>query len=304
MSKKKKVFKAKSKASNQKTKKSSKNSNVKAAKTKKTLGKSKISKKTISSKKIKVATKAHNKTKSEKVSVKRLSKKQDIKKSNNTKSKGKVKSSKSIKVSVKGKTKNISSKKISLEPNKQEAISRTLPVHKNADLKNQKTKVSSSVKTTKQKSNSSVSKDATSPKKNLVVNEEGLGNLPPGKFELEYVVHSSAELLFNFLTEPSGLSEWFCDDVNIRHGVYTFFWDGTQQQAKELKLIPERLVRFQWMEKTDGSYFEFRIEKDDLTGDISLIITDFAENAEERNSSKLLWDSQIDKLLHVLGAYF
>ena len=129
-------------------------------------------------------------------------------------------------------------------------------------------------------------------------------NVPPGRFELEYVVHSSAELLFNFLTEPSGLSEWFCDDVNIRHGIYTFFWDGTQQQAKELKIIPEKLVRFQWIEKTDGSYFEFRIEKDDLTGDISLIITDFAETDDEKNSSKLLWDSQIDKLLHVMGAYF
>lgn len=117
-------------------------------------------------------------------------------------------------------------------------------------------------------------------------------------------MHSSAELLFNFLTEPSGLSEWFCDDVNIRHGIYTFFWDGSQQQAKELKFVQEKLIRFQWMEKTDGSYFEFRLEKDDLTGDISLIITDFAENEDERNSSKLLWDSQIDKLLHVLGAYF
>ncbi|MBC7865682.1 MAG: SRPBCC domain-containing protein [Bacteroidia bacterium] len=121
---------------------------------------------------------------------------------------------------------------------------------------------------------------------------------------MEYVIHSSAELLFTFLTEPSGLSEWFCDDVNIRHGIYTFLWDGSQQQAKELKIIPEKIARFQWVEKSDGSYFEFRIEKDDLTGDISLIITDFAENAEERNSSKLLWDSQIDKLLHVMGAYF
>jgi len=129
-------------------------------------------------------------------------------------------------------------------------------------------------------------------------------NEPAGKFELEYVIHSSPNILFEFLVSPSGLSEWFCDDVNIRNGIYTFFWDGSEQHANLVRLVEERLVRFQWIEKKDGSYFEFRIEKDDLTNDISLIITDFAETPEEKESSKLLWDSQIDKLLHVLGSFF
>lgn len=127
---------------------------------------------------------------------------------------------------------------------------------------------------------------------------------PKGKFELEYVIHSSPVILFEFLVSPSGLSEWFCDDVNIRNELFTFFWDGTQQVAKLVKIIEEKLIRFEWVEKNDGSYFEFRIEKDELTNDISLIVTDFAENDEEKKSSKLLWDSQIDKLLHVLGSYF
>jgi uncharacterized protein YndB with AHSA1/START domain len=127
---------------------------------------------------------------------------------------------------------------------------------------------------------------------------------PKGKFELEYVIHSSPVILFEFLVSPSGLSEWFCDDVNIRNDLFTFFWDGTQQIAKLVKIIEEKLIRFEWVEKADGSYFEFRIEKDELTNDISLIVTDFAENDEEKKSSNLLWDSQIDKLLHVLGSYF
>jgi uncharacterized protein YndB with AHSA1/START domain len=127
---------------------------------------------------------------------------------------------------------------------------------------------------------------------------------PKGKFELEYVIHSSPVILFEFLVSPSGLSEWFCDDVNIRNENFTFFWDGAQQVAKLTKIIEEKLIRFEWVEKTDGSYFEFRIEKDELTNDISLIVTDFAENDEEKKSSTLLWNSQIDKLLHVLGSYF
>lgn len=128
-------------------------------------------------------------------------------------------------------------------------------------------------------------------------------NEPAGKFELEYVIHSSASILFEFLTSPSGLSEWFCDDVNIRNENCSFVWDGVEQKAKLVKFIEEKLVRFQWEDKGDGSYFEFRIERDDLTNDISLMVTDFAETAEERESSKLLWDSQIEKLMKVLGSY-
>ncbi len=127
---------------------------------------------------------------------------------------------------------------------------------------------------------------------------------PAGKFELEFVIKASGELLYEFLITPSGLSEWFCDDVNIRNGIYTFVWDGQLQQARLLKTVEEQLVRYQWVDKTDGSYFEFKIQKDDLTNDISLMITDFAAEKNEQESAKLLWASQIDKLLHVMGSYF
>ncbi len=127
---------------------------------------------------------------------------------------------------------------------------------------------------------------------------------PNGKFELEFIIHASADMLYEFLSTPSGLSEWFCDDVNIRNGIYTFIWDGQMQQARLLKTVDILLVRFQWVDKNDGSYFEFRIQRDDLTNDISLIITDFADTNSERESSKLLWGSQVEKLMHVIGSIF
>ena len=126
---------------------------------------------------------------------------------------------------------------------------------------------------------------------------------PPGKFELEYIIHTSTPILFEFLTTPSGLSEWFCDDVDIREGIYSFKWDENVQKAELIKYAEESVARFQWSDKKDNTYFEFRIERDDLTNDISLIVADFADTAEDRYSSTLLWNSQIDKLLHVLGSY-
>ncbi|HRG00593.1 MAG TPA: START-like domain-containing protein [Bacteroidia bacterium] len=127
---------------------------------------------------------------------------------------------------------------------------------------------------------------------------------PAGKFEMEFVIRASEDMVFEFVSTESGLSEWFCDDVNIRDGIFTFDWDGQVQQAKLVKEIPPQMIRYQWLDKNDGSYFEFRIQKDELTNDISLIITDFATDKGDEASARLLWNSQVDKLLHVLGSFF
>ena len=99
------------------------------------------------------------------------------------------------------------------------------------------------------------------------------------------------------------MSEWFCDDVNIRDNVYSFQWDENLQNARLIKFVEESVVRYQWLDKSDNTYFEFRIERDDLTNDISLIVADFADTPEDKHSSTLLWNSQIDKLLSVLGSH-
>lgn len=127
---------------------------------------------------------------------------------------------------------------------------------------------------------------------------------PAGKFEMEFVIRASEDMVYEFISTESGLSEWFCDDVNIRNGIFTFTWEGQEQQAKLVKEMPPVFIRYQWLDKNDGSYFEFRTQKDELTNDISLIITDFASDKADEESARLLWSSQIDKLLHVLGSFF
>ncbi len=121
------------------------------------------------------------------------------------------------------------------------------------------------------------------------------------KYELEYPINSSPQVLFNRLSTPSGLSEWFADNVNLKSGVYTFFWGKTEHKAEVVQQKNNMCIRFRWLDDQDEqAYFEFRIIRDELTGDVSLLITDFAEE-DEKNDAIDLWDTQIAELKHVIG---
>ena len=120
------------------------------------------------------------------------------------------------------------------------------------------------------------------------------------KIELEYAINSSPKILYTRLSTPSGLSEWFADDINILGDTYTFIWEGNGQEAKLLSKKDNHSIRFRWIEEDDDSFFEFKIHKDELTGDVALIITDFADDDEKEDTIDL-WDTQISKLKHMIG---
>lgn len=121
------------------------------------------------------------------------------------------------------------------------------------------------------------------------------------KFCVEYEIKSSPRILYSFLSEPNGLSQWFADDVSFRDQIFTFTWDDEQQKAKLMNARENRSVRFHWLDDEPQFYFEMEIMQDELTNDVALSITDFAteDTIAER---KLIWRNQIDYLISVLGA--
>jgi uncharacterized protein YndB with AHSA1/START domain len=122
------------------------------------------------------------------------------------------------------------------------------------------------------------------------------------KFEIEFPIQASPQMLYQYFATPSGLSEWFADNVNSRGVLYTFIWDGVEEKAKVLQERPNEKIKFTWLEEEDEKiYFEFRIQVDELTKDVSLIITDFAEE-DEVEESKMFWENQIEELKHTIGA--
>ena len=124
------------------------------------------------------------------------------------------------------------------------------------------------------------------------------------EFFIEYDFQSSPQLLYQYLSTPSGLSEWFSDDVNYRGEKYTFFWGESEEYARVLTKKQNEKIRFQWIngeEDEEKYFFEFKIQMDEITKGVSLIITDFS-NEDEIEESKLLWDSLISDLKQVLGS--
>ncbi|HUH46673.1 MAG TPA: START-like domain-containing protein [Arenibacter sp.] len=121
------------------------------------------------------------------------------------------------------------------------------------------------------------------------------------KFEVEFVIQSSPQLLYQYISNPSGLSEWFADNVNSRGELFTFIWDDTEEQAKLLKRKSDEFVKFTWLEDEDDSFFEMRIIVDEITKDVSLFITDFAEE-DELDEAKMLWENHVSGLKQVLGS--
>jgi len=113
---------------------------------------------------------------------------------------------------------------------------------------------------------------------------------------------TSDHILFTCISTPSGLAEWFADDVNVKGEVYTFIWEGEQRSA-ELDTVKKNIsVKFHWIDETkEKTYFEMRIRHDDMTGDVALIITDFTE-PDEMEEYKMLWDGAVEKLMRIIGA--
>ncbi|GAA4977395.1 START-like domain-containing protein [Algibacter aquimarinus] len=124
------------------------------------------------------------------------------------------------------------------------------------------------------------------------------------KFDIEFPIHASPQLLYQYISTPSGLSEWFSDNVNSRGELFTFIWDDSEEQAKLLNKKSGERVKFRWMEdEEDGlsCYFEIRIQVDEITKDVSLMVSDFAEE-DEIDEAKMLWENQISSLKQVLGS--
>lgn len=123
-------------------------------------------------------------------------------------------------------------------------------------------------------------------------------------YEIEISIHASPQLIYQYISTPSGLSDWFADNVNYQGEFCTFIWDNIEENARICSKKTGERIKFRWLDenkKDTDYYFELKIIEDEITKDVSLLITDFAEE-NEIEASKKLWESQINELKHIVGS--
>jgi uncharacterized protein YndB with AHSA1/START domain len=122
------------------------------------------------------------------------------------------------------------------------------------------------------------------------------------KYEMEFPIQASPTLLYQYISTPSGLSEWYADNVNSRGELFTFIWDGSEEKAKLVSKKNGERIKFRWLiDEESPYYFEIRIQVDEITKDVSIMITDFAEE-DEVEEGKMLWENMISDLKSILGS--
>lgn len=124
------------------------------------------------------------------------------------------------------------------------------------------------------------------------------------KFEQEYLFKTSSKVLNSMVTTPSGLSEWFADDVDIKDDIYTFYWSGSEEVARLISKKANDHIKFQWLEDEEedlDTYVEIKFKVDPMTKAVVLHLTSFAEE-DELEEVQLYWESTIEELRRVIGA--
>ena len=121
------------------------------------------------------------------------------------------------------------------------------------------------------------------------------------QYTLEYPVRCSPGILYEFLSTPSGLQEWFADKVDERDGIFSFSWNGSDETAELLESEEDKYIRFHWSHAPKEEFFEFSIEKSEITNQTILVIKDFADKKEIKDQS-MLWDYQVKDLFHRIGS--
>lgn len=122
------------------------------------------------------------------------------------------------------------------------------------------------------------------------------------KIQLEFVLNSSPGILYDHISSSTGLTGWFAEKVEQSHGNLIFHWDdGSINTAVIQKEVPRHLFRFSFVETSPEEYIEMEVIQDDLTQDVSLVVTDFADE-NEVESSEMMWGSLVDELRMTIGA--
>ncbi len=123
------------------------------------------------------------------------------------------------------------------------------------------------------------------------------------KFTIEYDMQGvPVPLLWQYLFMPQGLELWFADEVVQNGKSFTFSWEDSSQEASLVSMRTGGYVRFHWKDDSNRrTFFELRITVSELTGNRTLVVTDFADSPDDEAEMTNVWNHAIDELKRCIG---
>lgn len=119
-------------------------------------------------------------------------------------------------------------------------------------------------------------------------------------YEEEFPFKASPKLLYNFISSPGGLQQWFAQNVVIdRDQNYVLTWDERPHVATVTKKI-NKSTRFEFHGDEEGNVLEFTLLQAELDGSTFLKVTDTSDNDDEEDLQEL-WEELIFKLKELVG---
>lgn len=113
-------------------------------------------------------------------------------------------------------------------------------------------------------------------------------------------------IVWPLISTAAGLSKWIADEVSLKGDELTFTWgevwsNHEVRKARILKKTDFVLMRFRWEdEASPDAYWELKIEKGDITGDFTLVITDFASDGDTETLEDI-WAANLERLHRSTG---
>ncbi len=122
------------------------------------------------------------------------------------------------------------------------------------------------------------------------------------KYVEEYEFKASPKVLYQYISTPTGLQQWFAAKVTIKGDhLFDFIWDNESHPAKITVQRLNKMTRFDFIsEGQKGNYVEFKLEVSELTNATFLKITDNSDN-EDKEDLEDLWGGFTDKLKEIVG---
>lgn len=122
------------------------------------------------------------------------------------------------------------------------------------------------------------------------------------KLEIEYPLAShQTDIVWQLIGTEHGLGRWLADEVSENNGVMSFTWgqpwaDHHTLSANIVERVRNSHIRFQWLEDEDpDAFWEMRIGRSELTGDLCLCVVDYAPQ-DEVEDLRILWDGNMERL--------